>query len=266
MSLFSSARKWSATHPAISCAGWSLGIVLFLAFFPFAAAAGVVGSALSAGLNWADDNAKLYFFTLLFLALFGFCFACSTEDAKHSSRSLTLGWLSLSVLVFSAVFLGGSPNESRVANLFLNDVERRLAYRLDPRVIASDCVHGNAYVSSGAVPGVGEGPRVFLCEAKAGGLAIGEYSLSNINIAELGCDYQKGCPSRLPWEARYDSGRNAVVFLRTGQTQKQCRLVIKKLDDRWVKHLSVNGKAGTDCSQPSNDILVAYPVEAIGRS
>lgn len=265
MSLFSNARKWSAAHPAVSCAGWSLGIVLFVAFFPFAAAAGVVGSALSAGLNWADDNAKLYFSALLFLALFGFCFGYSTKNEKHSFRSVTLGVLSLLVLVISAVYLGGSPNESRVASSFLNDVERRLAYRLDPRVIASDCARGRAYVSSGAVPGPGEGPRVFLCEAKAGGLAVGEYFLSNINIAELGCDAEKGCLSRLPWEARYDSDRDAVVFLRTGQTQKQCRLVIKKLDDRWVKHLLVNGKAGTDCSQPSNDILVAYPVEAIGR-
>ena len=261
MSSIASLKKWSAAHPAVACAGWSLGIVLFVAFFPFATVLGAVGSGLSAGLNWADDNTRLYFSVLLFLALFCFCFGFSTKSGKRSSRYVTLGIVSILAMVFSAVYIDVAPNESRTANKFLGTVTSRLALRLDARNLASECARGRAFVS--VVPNsssAGQGPRVFLCEMADGGLVTREHFLSNIDISSMGCFNDGACPETFPWEARYDAEHNAVAFLRTNQTPEQCRLVVKKLDDRWKEHLFINGQAGQACSAPSNDLLVVYPV------
>ena len=270
MSNPSSLKKWSAAHPVVSCAGWSLGIVLFIALFPFGAVLDGVASAFSFLMRIADDHAKLYFSALLFVTLFSFCLGFSLDShvgkGKHSVCLKLLGFFTLVFLLVSAIGLGGNPSESRAANRFLNTAADRLALRLDPRMLTSECERGAAFVSVAPTPSSeGQGPRIFLCEVADGGRVTREHFLSNIDIASLGCSADEGCSAPLPWEARYDADRDAVAFLRANQTPEQCRLVVKKLDDRWKEHLLINGQAGQACSAPSNDLLVAYPV-AILRS
>lgn len=266
MSSIASLKKWSAAHPAVACSGWSLGIVLFVAFFPFSTVLGVVGSVLSAVLNWADDNTRLYFSAMLFSALFCLCFGFSNKNEKLSPWYVSLGFVFILAMVFTALHLGGYPNESRSANQFLDLVKKRLAFRLEPHELLRACPRGNAWMSVGKTSSVeGAGPRVFLCEPSVLGPVVREHFLSNIDIASMGCPAEKGCPAKLPWEARYDVERNAVAFLRSHQTPEQCQLVVKKLDDRWKKHLSINGKSMGACSLASNDLLVMYPVDEFRR-